>query len=449
MKLPMPPGPKGEFIFGCLRQNRKPLELYTNAFQAHGDMVKLPSMFGFHWYMFANPAAIEHVLQKNQLNYRKPDSVVNNFSLLSGQGLFVSDGQSWLNHRRLMQPAFHRQELSHLSSLIANCAGEMLSQWHEIGDNVIDISAEMMRLAVKIVGLSLFSQDISDQASTIGGALRVGAAYVSDKLNSPFSYWLPNAGTKQFEQARDELDRVVFAIINSRRGKANEAGQDLLSMLLNAQDADTGEFMSDKQLRDEVMTLLLAGHDTVGAALTWTFYLLSQNPDKRAILEDELRSVLGGRLPEVSDLSCLPYTRMVFEEAMRLYPPAWGQARQAKDDDEVYGYLIPKNEIIVTCQYVAHRHPEFWTSPETFEPERFTADACAQRPKFAYFPFGGGSRMCIGNNFSMMEGQLVVAALAQHFRVDVLPGQQIELDTAVTLRPKQAIKARLRALCRV
>jgi len=326
-----------------------------------------------------------------------------------------------------------------------NCTESLLQEWeHKTDGEVVDISTEMMRLTLKIVGLALFSTDISLKASAIGSALRQAFEHVNFKMNHLVTLpeWVPTNRHQRFRKAKQTLDNVVSEIINTRR-QNGASTDDLLSMLMSVRDEETGQGLSDQELRDEVITLLVAGHDTVGAALSWTWYLLGQHPAFEANLQSELKLVLNGRSPTFEELLQLQYTKMIFEESLRLYPPAWGQARVAKEDDEIQRYFIPKGSLVTLCQYITHRHPEFWDEPETFNPENFTPDKVSNRPNFAYFPVGGGPRICIGKNFALMEGQLALAAIAQRFRLELLPNQIVEADPTFTLRPKNGIKVKL------
>jgi cytochrome P450 len=295
--------------------------------------------------------------------------------------------------------------------------------------------------------MALFGIDISDQSSKIGPNLIKAFQHARYKLNAPIALpeWLPTKENKDFKLALSALDEVVWEIIAEHK-KNSAGGADLLSMLIAAQDADTGERMTEQQLRDEVITILIAGHDTVGAALCWAFILLSQNHDKRQILNEQVRQ-LKGKYPEWSDMAAMPYVKHVFDESMRLYPPAWGQPREALEDDVVEGYLIEKGHMISLCQFMTHRDPRYWSEPEKFLPERFADGSEQRRPKFAYFPFGGGSRMCIGNNFATMEAMLAIAGIAQKYDLDMVPDQKIEMDLTFTLKPKDAVNCILRRAC--
>ncbi len=439
-------GPRGHWLLGCMKQIRSdPLGLYSRARQEFGDYVRIRGFAFVHYYLLTHPAAVEHILQKNQKNYRKPDVINRSVGMLVGQGLFTSAGDLWLKQRRLMQPVFRRQHLAMLCPLFVTAAEAFLSERLAAGaDRVIDIQNEMTRLTLRIASTTLFSTDISGEADVIGKAYRTAFAHISRRMNSPpfFPGWLPTPGNIRFGRARALLNRVVLELIETRRS-AERKPEDLLTLLLAAQDEDTGIGMSDQQLRDEALTLLSAGHETVSAALSWTWYLLGQHPQVQQDVYEEVKGLLGGRSPTSEDLPNLPLTRAVFEESMRLYPPAWGLGRETIAADEIEGFPLPAKSLIVVCQYVTHRHPEFWKEPEEFRPKRFLPTSSAGQHKFAYFPFGGGSRACIGNNFALMEGMLVLATILQRFRVELLPDQDIVPDPTFTLRPRHDIKASL------
>jgi cytochrome P450 len=303
----------------------------------------------------------------------------------------------------------------------------------------------MMRLTLKIVSVALFSTDISADADRLGQAVRETFEHVSYRMNHAFSLpeSVPTRRNRRFKQSLRLLDEMVFGLINRRRRTGEDKG-DLLAMLLAARDEDTGEGMSNQQLRDEVMTLILAGHETTGAALSWTWYLLSQNPEARSKLQAELDNELNGRTPAFEDLDRLAYNRMVFAESMRLYPPAWGLPREAIGDDTLGGHHIPARSLVNLSQWVTHRHPDFWEKPEQFDPERFTPERSEGRPRFAYFPFGAGARQCIGNNFALMEAQLALATLAQRFTLDLVPGHPVEPDPTFTLRARHGMMMRIK-----
>lgn len=296
-----------------------------------------------------------------------------------------------------------------------------------------------MRLTLRIVGQALFSIDLSDEADTVGQGFSAVRKLLQSYVFRPFPpLSVPTPRNRRLNAAIRSLDGVVQGIIDERRQHNADSG-DLLSMLLLARDEETGEGMNDRQLRDEVMTLLLAGHETTANALTWMWYLLSQHPDVEARLHTELDKVLGGNIPTVDHLPDLKYTRMVIEEALRLYPPVFGFGRKATGEDELGGYYVPANTLIWLSPYVTHRHPDFWQQPEVFDPERFSPESAANRPHYAYFPFGGGPRLCIGSNLAMMEAQLITATIAQRYLLRLVPDHPVEPEVSLTLRPKYGL----------
>jgi cytochrome P450 len=439
---------RGNPFFGNMTAlQRDPLGFNSKATGLFGHVVRVRAFPGIYVYLVTHPKDVEHVLQTNQHNYRKPDLFFKAVSLLAGKGILTSEGDFWLHQRRLIQPGFHRSKLAALADLMAGSAqsaAEHLSA-HTKQNTTIDAADEMMRLTLKVVSVALFSTDISGDSGRLGTAVRDTFEHVSYRMNHALALpeRVPTRRNRRFNEAKRLLDEMVFGLINERRRTAEDNG-DLLSMLLAARDEDTGESMSDQQIRDEVMTLILAGHETTGAALTWTWYLLSQNPEARGRLHGELDQVLSGRAPGLDDLERLPYVRMVFAESMRLYPPAWGLPRETIGDDTLGGYHIPARSLVTLSQWVTQRHPDFWEIPEQFDPERFTPERSEGRPRFAYFPFGGGARQCIGNHFALMEAQLVLATLAQRFTFDLVPGHPVEPDPTFTLRPRHGMLMTIR-----
>ena len=434
-----PPGPRENWLLGSANTiQRDPLGFTMSTFQLYGNVVAVRFLI-WPTYMVFHPQDVKHVLQENHRNYSKDTYLIQFLKPFLGQGLFTNDGQSWLHQRRLMQPAFHRKQLATFGTLMTSATEAMLERWqHAVrSDQPLDVAAEMMRLTLRVVGQALFSVDLSDEADAVGQAFTALLTPLSDYLFNPVPpLGVPTPRNRRIQRCIRDLDTVVHEIITARRS----AGQnDLVTMLLAARDAQTGEGMSDKQLRDEVMTLLIAGHETTSNLLTWTWYLLAQHPEVERQLHDELARVLGGRIPTVEDVPQLSYTRMVLEESLRLYPPAVGFNRKALVEDEVGGYRVPANTLIWLSPHVTHRHPEFWDDPEAFDPERFTPERVAARPHFAYFPFGGGPRQCIGNNFAMMEAQLVLATIAQRYQLRLVPGHLVEPQVLLTMRPRDGL----------
>ena len=435
------PGPRGNFLFGCLRAFRRDqLNFLRDVWRTHGDYVRIPTVPGFDVYFLADPAAIEHVLVKNHKNYRKPAFLTGPVRLLLGNGLFNSEGDFWLRQRRLAQPAFLRGAIVRLAAPMTTAVEDLLRTWEAAPDGrTVDIVTEMMRLVLRIAGATLFGNDLGGDADALGAAQRDIFALVRHRMDNPLAapLWVPTRLNRAYRRGKRLLDAVVFRVIEARH-RAGPAANDLLDLLLAARD-ESGAGMSDQQLRDEVLTLLFAGHDTTTAALSWAWYLLAHHPEVQEALHDEAATRLAGRTPTAEDLPRLPLATAVFEEAIRLYPPAPGLARRAVGPDEIQGYPIPAKAILMPSQWVTHRHPAYWTEPDQFRPERFLPDRAAERPKFAYFPFGGGPRGCIGNTFALVEGALVLAALAQRFHFRPTDDREAEIDSTFVLRPKGAV----------
>ncbi|NJM75703.1 MAG: cytochrome P450 [Acaryochloridaceae cyanobacterium RU_4_10] len=443
----LPPNPPGLLLLQFPEIQRQPIAYFSRLLHEYGDLVRLPILPGLTFFFAAHPDHAEHILSIHPDRYRKPDFFLKPMGLVQGQGLFSSEGEQWRKHRRLMQPAFHQKQLVDLHAVMLNCVQSLLAEWAEKPDGTaIDIAAEMTRLTLKIVSLALFSVDISDESNRLGQALRTALEYVYYRLTTPLALpiWIPTPQNLNFRQAKQNLDRIVLEIIQSRRQDPTPRC-DLLSMLLAAQDEETVEGMSDRQLLDEVITLINAGHETTATALAWTWYLLGTHPNVMANLVDEVQTVLNGNDPTFEKLPQLQYTRRVLDESLRLCPPGLGLApRAALEDDEIQGYFIPKGSIFNIAFYFISRHPDFWNNPEQFDPDRFLPEQVAQRPKFAYLPFGAGQHVCIGRNFALMEFTMILAAIAQRFHIELVPNQSIEIDPRFTLRPKYGIKVIVR-----
>lgn len=440
-KPPHPHGPRGRLLMGSLPERRKkPLKLYMEGALNYGDVV-FYKMGPMRVYQLNNPDHIKHVLADNQKNYFKGKGYDKLFPVL-GNGLLLSHGEFWHRQRRLAQPAFHRQRLAGFVETMCDSTDAMIERWkeHESSGASFDVAREMMRLTLGIVSRTLLSTDVSDAADAVGAALSrlLEEANIRTLSVLPWER-LPLPRNSQFRKDLATLNGVVYRIIEERRKTGADAG-DLLSMLMHAKDEDTGEMMNDRQLRDEVMTMFLAGHETTANLLAWTWYLLSKHPEIARRVRAEVIEVLGDRKPQFDDVPKLRYSMMVLEEALRLYPPAWVFARENHHDDVIGGYRIPAGSIIVLVPYVVHRLPNLWQNPEGFDPERFSPENAAGRHKYAYFPFGGGPRFCIGNNFALTEALVILAMVIRRYRLDLVPGQFIEPEPLITLRPKKGVK---------
>jgi cytochrome P450 len=437
-----PAGPTARYPFQFLVEvARNPLAMMIAMAGEYGDIAHY-KIGPQHLFLFNHPDLIRDVLVTNQKNFHKSRGLERAKRLL-GNGLLTSEGEFHLRQRRLAQPAFHRQRIATYAATMTDFAGRTRSQWKNAA--TVDMHTEMMRLTLGIVAKTLFDADVDSEAAEIGGAMT--AAFESfNYAMLPFTEYLdrlPIPTVRRFNAARDRLDRTIYRMIAERRAGGEDRG-DLLSMLLLAQDTEgDGTGMSDTQLRDEALTIFLAGHETTANALTWTWYLLSQHPEVETRLHAELDTALGGRLPAFEDLQRLPYTRMVLAESMRLFPPAWAIGRRAVYEFEAGGFTVPAGSVVLMSQYIMHRDPRFFPDPERFDPERWTPQAQTERPKFSYFPFGGGARVCIGEQFAWMEGILLIAAIAQQWRMRLAPGHIVDLQPLITLRPKYGMRMTL------
>lgn len=430
-----PPGPKPHFPYGNMPlAERDPLGRFLDWAREFGDIFYYRA-FWLHVYFLNDPDLIEAVLIRNAGNFQK-DRVIQNSRWFFGQGLLTNEGESWLRQRRLSQPAFHRERISSYATIMTRYSEEMLGSWR--AGETRDIHQDMMRLTLRIVVRCLFGvepEELGPLSSAVNVLMRntTGARM----LLPPIARYLPTPTMTLVRRAVRQMDESVYGIIASRRTSKCDSG-DLLSMLINARDQD-GTGMSDKQLRDEVLTFLLAGHETTALALSWTWHLLSENPQVEHQVHTELRRVLGERSPEFRDLPALSFSERVIKESMRLYPPAWSLARTAVSDFEIRGYRIPAGANVVMSQWIMHRNPKYFRDPESFDPDRWLDPAMQKLPKFAYFPFGGGPRICIGNTFAMMEAVLLLATIAQRFQLRTLPGHPIIPSPSFTLRPKYGL----------
>ena len=438
-KAARPPGPKGAPIMGVMREfNRDQLGFIERVQREYGDVVWMrflyvPAIFLYH------PDDVEYVLVTNPKNFIKSMSLRSNFfQRLVGNGLLTSQGEEWKRARRLSQPAFHRERVASYGDVMVDYTKRLTSKWR--AGETRDIHTDMMRLTLEIVVQCLFSADVSHDVDAVGATLK--------ELVKPFASqatlkWilnnrLPTPAHLRFHRLAKKIDNVVYRIIAERRASGKDEG-DLLSMLLAARDED-GSQMSDRQLRDEVMTLFLAGHETTALTLAWAWYLLGTHPEAERNFHAELDEVLGDRAPTAADLPRLKFTEQIAKESMRLYPPAYGLGREAIDDCEIGGYRVPAGTQVFMFQWATQRDPRFYDEPLAFRPERWTEDFVERLPKYAYFPFGGGPRVCIGASFAMMEIVLCLATIGQQFRLELVPDHPVSIFPAMSLRPKDGIK---------
>ncbi|CAN5388285.1 hypothetical protein BH23ACT7_BH23ACT7_26100 [soil metagenome] len=436
------PGPRGHFLVGSLPEIRKDnAQTFLDGWREYGDIVRYPGAFDI--YCIAHPDHVKHILQDNHRNYKHPPFLNRKLREIVGDGLVTTEGDYWRSQRRLTQPAFHRQRIATYGTLMTDETALMLDGWREPAERgeTVDMRVQMMHISLTILAKALFGADWSEQLAVMEPAVTVANTHADRRLLSlvdlPLS--LPLPAFRRFNEAKRTFDAIVYGLIAERRRSGEDTG-DLTSMLLAARDEETGAGMTDTQVRDELMTFLMAGHETVSAGLSWVWYLLSKNPDAWERVCAEVDEVLDGRVPTVDDLPQLRYVRMVVDETLRLYPPLFVIPRTPLEPEEIGGYDIPAgNTFIALCPYVTHRHPEFWENPEGFDPERFTPERSAGRHRFAYFPFAAGPRKCIGDYFGLMEMQFVVAMVAQRYRPDLVAGFPVSPQPAISLRPRHGL----------
>lgn len=434
---------KGEPVLGSLRAFAKDRLGFFEAAARLGDVVGF-NLGGRSFFLLAHPDAVKRVLVDNYPNYRKETRGQDLLRTVLGEGLVTAEGDTWKRQRRLSQPAFHKDLVASFAPLMVRATREALEGWQP--GQELDVSEAMGRLTLTIVGRALMGTDLSDSASEVGAALTHVLNELSARSVSILDFFIgtevPTLRNRRLKQAIATLDRVVDATIAERR-RDPSGHHDLLALLMAARDEEGGTGgMSDRLLRDQIMTMILAGHETTANALTWTFYLLSKHPAVERRARAEVASVLGDRDATFEDAMRLRYVRAVIDESMRLFPPVWTLARSVVADDEIGGVKIPGGSFVFACQWITHRHPAIWDNPEGFDPERFLVES-PDRPRFAYFPFGGGARQCIGNTFALMEAQLILATVLQSFRLDLLPGTRAEPEPLMTLRPRGGLHARL------
>lgn len=437
------PGPKGlPWLGSVLPAWKDPVSLFMQSHREFGDVVRFK--FGpYDYYLVNDPDVIRHVLVDGAKTYTKSRNYLG-LKLVLGDGLLTSEGDFWRRQRKLAQPAFHRESMEGFANQMSTATRDMLTRWNaEDADARGPFCAlsEMMRLTFRIVGLTLFSTDVDAEAKEVGQAMTVAMHHANDWAEALWNFpaWVPTPKNLRFKTAMKTLDSVVYRIIEARRAEPTQH-KDLLGMLMAAVDESGEGGMTDKQLRDEVITLVLAGHETTANLLAWTFYLLSSRPEIVEKIREEARRVLGDRDPSLADVPKLAYTKMVLEEVLRLYPPAWAFERQSTTVDKLGAYDIKKGAIIGVSPYVLHRHPKYWENPEEFDPMRFTPEKAAARSRYSYLPFGGGPRMCIGNAFAMMEAQIILAMIARDYSLTVDPSHPVSIDPRITLRPRHGIR---------
>jgi cytochrome P450 len=445
-----PPGPKTLSPLGVVRDfQRDPLQFTMQMKQQYGDFVALPTLFFLHTYLINDPNLIHQVLVKKADQFRKPRPLNNVLRSTFGNGLFFSEGDFWRRQRRLMQPTFHHQHIGAYASRMVALTTQLLDTWREGETRQID--EDMRALTLQVVVDAVFHGDISEEIERVGWVMSEAAQVLTEQTYNPLKAilpdWLPLAFLRRKRRAVAVLDEIIYRFIAERRLSGREES-DLISLLMQVEDDETGERMSDLQVHDEVATLLIAGHETSSLALTWAWFLLARHPEAAAALYAEVDEVLKGKPAELADLPRLPYAEMVIKEVLRLYPPSWMILREAVEDTALGDYQIRNKDILMMAPYVVQRDARFYDDPDSFQPERFAPDDSGRLlekrlPKLAYFPFGSGPRICLGNGFAMLEMQLVLATIAQRYRLFLVSDQSVEPAARLTLSFSGSIPMRV------
>ncbi len=442
------PGPRKDLLLGhFIALRRDPLRFLTDLSRSEGDAA--PLRFGWiRAHLVSDPARVRHVLQDNAKAYTKQTRGFDKLRLVLGNGLLTSEGEFWLRQRRIMQPAFHRERLRAASAAMAAATLDLVKQWDRAAKSgaIIDVHHDMMALTLRIVCETLLgTASVTEKTDEIGRTVTSVVEDVNERTRVFFDVPLsvPTRRNRKLKASIAMLDGVVNRMIAEHRAALDTPAEknDLLTLMLRARDEHTGEGMTDRQLRDEVITFFLAGHETTANALAWSFYCLSKNPSA----DRELARELAGRdaPPAFEEAGKLAQTNMVIKETMRLFPPAWMLGRMAEQDDDVCGMIVERGTMVFASPYVTHRHPDYWENPEGFDPSRFAPEREAARPRFAYFPFGGGPRLCIGQSFAMVEAAIVLGTLAARFRLELLPGRDVRPLPLITLRPNGPLPMRV------
>ncbi len=433
--------PGGAPLFGHLGAFKKrPLETMSEWWRRHGDAVRFrlgPKTL----HLFSHPDLAEAILVQQADRFvkvydpRKPTGI----SLVLGNGLVTSSGEVWKRHRRIIQPIFHRSRMAAMADRMAQVGEQRVAGWVSLEGQPIDIGDEMMQLTLEVISQTMFTASMAQHIDQIRHALRVSLQYAVDSVQNPLRLpsWVPTSRNREFRSAMQFMDSLIYGLLTERRRSGSQHG-DLLDLLLQARDEETGVGLTDQELRDETFTIFAAGHGTTATALAWTWYLLATHPEAKARFHEEVDRVLQGRTPNADDLQHLSYTRAVFEESLRLYPPAPVVQRKAAINTTVGGLPLPEGALVFVSIYNLHRHPAFWTNPDRFLPERWL-NGERTTARFAYLPFGAGPRACVGIHFASVEGPLLLALIGH--RYDLQPAQEVvEAEFFVTLQPKSGIR---------
>jgi cytochrome P450 len=434
------PGPQGLPLVGSLLDLRRQgiLDFWTNAWHEHGDVVQA-RVGPMTLIQFVRPEHVQEILVSKAGTFFKGFSH-DTLRLPLGSGLLTAEGSLWRRQRRRMAPTYTPRAVTRYAEIMLDATGKMLARWQALPKgSVLPINVEMMRLAMSVISRSVFTIDIGQDFAEAGEALATILDFANQRtialVNPPL--WLPTPLNRRLKQALETMDAFLYGIITERRNQPS--GDDLLWSLIEARDEETGEVMSEEQLRDEVLITFFAGHETTAQLLTWAWYLLARHPEVEARFHAELDRELGGRSPGSYDVEALPYTRMIMDETLRLYSPVATLARDAVEDTDVGGYAVPAGSIVTVTPYITHRHPEFWAQPGSFYPEHFAPEAVKARPRYAYYPFGAGPRVCLGKHFALLEAALVLAEVGQRYRLRLASDQPVGVRWSGTLRPNRDV----------
>ncbi len=438
MERKFPPGPNAAFLVAnALEFARNPLNFLLKCTQIYGDVVHF-AIQNQHYYLVNNPEYVYEILVQQTDKFKKPPFFNELLGNLSGVSLLTMNGELHRQRRRLMQPAFHHQRINDYTATMVQHTSQMVECWN--ANQTYNMADEMMLLSMNIVAETLFGANALNEGYAVGQALIEFMDYYVHQIMLPVRIpaWIPLKRHTRARKATETIDKTMMKIIETRRAAAEDTG-DLLSMLLMSIDEDTGERLTNQEIRDEAAILFSVGYETTALALTWTLYLLAEHPEADAHLAEELNNVLQGRLPTIKDLPDLKYTAMVLKEAMRLYPPAWAFGRQAIQDIQVGDYTVVKDAFVVLCPFIMHRNPNYFEQPLEFNPERFADGYEKRMPRYAYFPFGGGAHMCIGATFATVQSVLSLATIAQKYRFTLEPNSKVEIEPLITIRPKYGL----------
>ncbi|QBD82795.1 cytochrome P450 [Ktedonosporobacter rubrisoli] len=438
----LPPGPRSPLLGSVVTMQKDPIGFTLGCWRDYGDVVSTRFLLSQLAILLYHPDHAKYVMQ-NPAKYDKRISVIQGVKVLMGEGLFTNDDEkTWRVQRRLFQPLFQQKNMPLFDALITSTTQSLLSEWQAYvkSGQVIDMEQEMRKFILRTIARTLFSIDLETSIQTqIDYHLQTMVPLLSDYMNFPFPpLSIPTTRNVRLKRAVQALDAIIYSLIERYKAAAHTPAHDLLSLLLAVRHED-GHPLNDKQVRDEVVTFLLGGHDTTAHTLAFTWYALSRYPDVEKKFSEELDAVLGGRLPTIEDLPRLSYTHMIIDEVLRLYPSAFALVRRAVEDDEIAGYHVPKNSLMIPIPYAVQRHPDFWENPDEFDPERFATDQEKRFPHIAYMPFGSGPHLCVAKYFGTMMVQLALVTIAQQYRLQLAPTPPVELLFRISLRSRHGI----------